>query len=223
MHEASCFSSCATLTLPYRQIGARPLSQACSLQTIPRGHSGGSTHLLYVSHFPSSPKSLFTGPATQILSTGTLPSVIAYYGVSGLRNRHLVCTLFPMFSQVLCLLSPQERAQDCLSVSQSVSEACLTSSPLPHVALGEQRETLSPEGCRGARECRHSPGNKTWPPRLLQLLMGVRPKAGPMLCTPALPDGSGPTSTAPHRPRMGGKPPQHGLESRRGTHSSLQS
>lgn len=125
MHEASSvFLLCSVRTLPHRQIRARPLSQACSLQTIPRRHSGGSTHLLYVSHSPSSLKSLFTGPATQGLSTGTLPSAIAYYGVSGLRNRHLVCTLFPMFSQELCLLSPQERAQDCLPHILPTSPCC---------------------------------------------------------------------------------------------------
>lgn len=46
------FLLCSVRTLPHRQIRARPMSQACSSQTIPKGHSGGSTHLLYVS--PSS-------------------------------------------------------------------------------------------------------------------------------------------------------------------------
>lgn len=92
-------------------------------------------------------------------------------------------------------------SSDCLLVSRSVSEACLTSSPLPHVPLGHQRETLSPEGRRGPPRI----------PKLLQLLMAVRPKAGNlhMPCTPALltvvSGGSDPTSTAPHPPRTGGK------------------
>lgn len=135
------FSSCAQHLHYHTDKQERDL---CLKSVSRRLYLGGIQVAAHTSFMPphslSSRKSLFTGPATQVLSTGTL----AYYGVSGLRNRHLVRTLFPVFSQELCLLAIVfclHRRELRLPASESV---CLRS--LPHILSTSPCSFRTPEG-----------------------------------------------------------------------------